>query len=91
MIVVRVELWSAITHQKTELARMHIINDGTGGTKRRNYRVETLRGRSALAFNRRVVQRAARVIDWPSNAIHVWNLVAEALKEMGYGKGSGNG
>ena len=28
MIVVRVELHSAITHQVTELARMHICNDG---------------------------------------------------------------
>jgi hypothetical protein len=88
MIVVRVELWSARTGRKTELARMHIINDDTGDLKRRNYHVETLRGRSAKAFARPVVQRSVRVTGWPSEALHVWNLVGFALAAMGYGKGT---
>lgn len=86
MIVIRVELWSARTGEKTELARMEICNDGTGSRARRNYVGATLRGRSTAQLNARMPQRSARLIDWPSDTVHVWNLVAAMLGRMGYGE-----
>lgn len=85
MIVVRVELHSAVTRQVTELARLHIAN--VGGTETlRDYEVSTLRGRSTAALNAGVVQRRGRVLGHNSPAVHVWHLVAKALAAMGYGK-----
>ncbi len=84
MIVVRVELWSARTGEKTELARMHISNVG-GTTERGDYRADALRGRSEEALSKGVVQRSGTVRDYPRLAIHIWNLVARALKAMEYG------
>jgi hypothetical protein len=90
MIVVKVELWSAITGETSELARMVITNDGTGGAERRNYDVATCRGRSVGALTQamlnKVFTRRGKVKDHPSEAVHVWNLVAKALTVMGYGK-----
>lgn len=90
MIVVKVELWSAIDGQKTELARMVI--DNIGGTHTRaNYRTRTLIGRTREALDRALqipmrVQRESRVIGHPRLKEHVWNLVAKGLLNMGYGK-----
>lgn len=84
MIVVRVELWSAITGIKTEIARMHICNEG-GTEQLGNYAVETLRGRCGAALDKRKVQRSGRVERHPRLREHVWNLVAKALKVTGYG------
>ncbi|MCA6108120.1 hypothetical protein [Bradyrhizobium cenepequi] len=83
MIVVRVELHSAITGRITELARAHICNIGGTATKG-NYSVSTLRGRDKEAFDRRVVQRSGEVRDYPRLSVHVWHLVARALIAMGY-------
>lgn len=84
MIVIRVELWSAVTGKVSEIARMHICN--TGGTvERGDYVAETFKGRSATALSRRLVQRCGNVRDHPRLKQHVWNLVAKALKSMGYG------
>jgi hypothetical protein len=85
MIVVRVELHSARTGQKTELARMEICNDDSGSAERRDYTARTLRGRSTAQLDRRVVQRQGTLKNWPSEALHVWNLVAVLLGRMGYG------
>lgn len=85
MIVVRVELHSAITGQVTELARAHISNVG-GTDTRRDYEVVTLRGRDTRALDRREVQRRGKVIGHASLALHVWHLVAKALTGIGYGK-----
>jgi hypothetical protein len=92
MIVIRVELWSAITGQKTELARMVIDNIG-GTSTLGNYRVRTLRGRCAAALDRSMAkiattgtQREGRVISYPRERVHVWNLVAKALTTIGYGE-----
>lgn len=84
MIVVRVELWSAITGEKTELARMHVCNVG-GDTRRGNYSGETFRGRSKEALDRRTVSKLGSVTNWPRLDQHVWNLVAAMLDNMGYG------
>jgi len=85
MIIVQVKLLSAVTGEATELARMEISNDGDHSNHRRgNYSVRTLRGRSTTALNKRVTQRAGEIKDFPRLAIHVWNLVATALKSMKY-------
>jgi hypothetical protein len=84
MIVVRVELWSARSGTKTELARMHICNDETGGAVRRNYFARTLLGRSKAQLDIGKVQREGEVKNWPSEAVHVWNLVSTALTALGY-------
>lgn len=94
MIVVRVELWSAISGEKTELARMVI--DNVGGTAAKgNYRCRTLRGRSSEQLDRSLatldvaagsVTRGAIVRDHLRQKLHVWHLVAKALSGMGYGE-----
>ncbi len=86
MIIVRVELHSAITHKVTELARMEIINDGSSiKPSVGNYMVQTLRGRSKADLDMRNVQRVSNVINHPRLQQHVWNLVAKALTAMRYG------
>lgn len=83
MIVVRVELHSAITGKATELARMHIANLG-GDAQRGNYDVRTLRGRDHAALDRTIVQRRGKVLGHARLALHVWHLVARALIAVGY-------
>ena len=85
MIVVRVELHSAINGRVTELARAHICNIG-GTAVRGDYDVRTLRGRDKAALDENVVQRRAQVIGHARLREHVWNLVAKALVRMGYGE-----
>lgn len=83
MIVVRVELWSAVTGRKTELARMHICNVG-GTNTRGDYEAVAFRGRDAETLNKLVPQRCGEVKNYPRLAMHVWTLVGRALKSMGY-------
>lgn len=90
MIVVRVELWSAVNGSRTELARMHIANDGEA--TQTNHRIgdyvgEALRGRDTEALNRGVVQKRGSVRGWRRLDFHVWNLVAAMLDDMGYTQG----
>jgi hypothetical protein len=83
MIIVRVELHSAITRTVTEIARMRITN--IGGTRSvGHYSAETLRGRSSKQLAQGVRQRAGAVRDYPRLKIHVWHLVARALIAMKY-------
>lgn len=83
MIVVRVELWSAVTGKRTELARMRIANIGGGGNQR-DYEGVTFRGRSAAALDRAETQRTGKLERFPAESRHVWNLVARMLAGMGY-------
>ena len=86
MIVIRVELDSAIHPSRDiELARMEIANEGTHPKKTHgNYIARTLRGRGKVGLDQRRTQRHTEVKDFPREAEHVWNLVARALKQMGY-------
>ena len=86
MLVVSVELHSAITGQVTEIARMHIANDGTGIGRLGHYDVKSLRGNTEKQLNKRTPQRQARVLNYPREELHVWNLVARALERLGYGQ-----
>ncbi|KUR80943.1 hypothetical protein [Novosphingobium sp. FSW06-99] len=95
MIVIRVELWSAVTGEQTELARMVVDNIG-GDMTRGDYRCRTLRGGSKAALDRSLariteggVQRSGEVYGHPRLREHVWNLVAKALASMGYGQNGG--
>ena len=91
MIIVKVELWSAIDGRKQELARMVIDNIGGSETKG-DYRTRTLRGRNARALDLAMlgmpatVQREGKVIGHARLKEHVWNLFAKSLSGMGYGK-----
>lgn len=85
MIIVKIELWSAVTRKATEIGRMHIINDGTGNMLRRNYKVEVVRrgatattpdGAPAEAVP---VTRRGEVRAFPSLSYNVWRLVTRAL------------
>lgn len=79
MIVVKIELHSAVTGVVSELGRMLISNDGTSrDPKRGHYDVRLMRRGSPT-----VVQRQARVEKYPRAAFSVWVLVARALKNVG--------
>jgi hypothetical protein len=92
VIIIRVELWSAITGQVTELARMGIDNISGGGSVR-DYRCRTWRGRSAEALTRAMLRNDAKSVTREGTVekhrsldLHVWHLVAKALSAMGYGQ-----
>ncbi|MBN7763717.1 hypothetical protein JYP52_21495 [Nitratireductor aquibiodomus] len=79
MIVVKVELWSAVTGKKRKLAEMRISNDGTGTDAKSHYDGAIMRKPDF-----REVTREARVEDHRRHALTVWHLVAKMLKTMGY-------
>ena len=86
MIVVSVQLDSAISPTRDkELARVLIANVG-GTDTLGDYMCVSVRGRSKEQLDRRVVQRRGFVEGHPRKAEHVLNLVAKALINMGYGK-----
>jgi hypothetical protein len=85
MLVVKVELHSERTGLVSEIARMEIVNDGTGKPDCANYNVRTLRGLNAGSFDQRVTQRDGRIENWKRKNWHVWKLVACALQRCGYG------
>lgn len=85
MIVVKVELWSAVTGKITEIARAEICNEG-GTAQVGDYSARTLRGRSEADLARRQVQRTGKVLGHARLRLHVWHLVAKALAGMGYGQ-----
>jgi hypothetical protein len=90
MIVVRVELWSAISGKTTELARMMIDNDGTHENHRRgNYNGRTYKGRSQdilhkAMLNMGPVSHVGRVENHARLQEHIWVLVTKMLISMGY-------
>lgn len=88
MIIVKVELHSAITGKMTELARMHIINDGTGNFNKRNYILKSFRGRSKEQLDQQTVMKEGTLTNYPSERFHVWNLICFALAALGYTQGS---
>ena len=96
MLVIRVELWSAITGAKTEIARMIIHNVGVSDEgKKGDYKVVTLKGRSKDALDKSMtswwnrgtsnITRTGEVKGHSRLSEHVWNLVAKALKGVKYG------
>ncbi len=91
MIRVSVHLISAVDHSVTELARMDIVNDGTGDFKKRHYDGQayvydgvSYIGRSTKALDRATPSKTGRIVNWPSERLHIWNLVRAMLSNMGY-------
>lgn len=93
MIVIKVELHSAVTHQITELARTVIYNNGGTGTLG-DYKTFACRGRDAEALQKNMVAvlqgatpiHSGEVLKHQRLTEHVLNLVAKSLTAMGYGK-----
>lgn len=87
MLVIKVELWSAITGAHTEIARAMIANVG-GDEKKGDYNGVTYRGRSAIdltqAMHDNSFNKIGQVKGYPRLSKHVWNLVARMLVNMGY-------
>jgi hypothetical protein len=78
MIIVKIELHSAITGKVSEIGRMDIWNEGTGTEKRGNYGVGVHRrhgGRMGKAF-----QRKGQVQDYPRLSYNIWRLVSRAIR-----------
>ena len=88
MIVVRVELWSAITGAKHTLAEAYIANDGTGGASTGNYDAKFWKGDAprGRAWAQIKGHREGRVERYPRKAVAVWNLVRRAIEAAGYTK-----
>lgn len=93
MIVVKVELYSAVSGEQSEIARMVIDNIG-GTVHSGDYRVRTMRGRTREALEKymwSVLHKNAKpvkegqVMGHPRLQQHVWNLVAKGLHAAGYG------
>ncbi len=81
MIIVRVELHSAITGKARELARMVIANDGSSTDPRIGNC--TAQVRHAPKFQSQT--RAAGLAGYRRLNRPVWDLVALMLTKMGYG------
>ncbi len=84
MLVVKVELHSAITCKVTELGRMTIANVG-GTDKIGDYEARVLK---KPRFN--VLTRSANVLGHRRKDLPVWVLIARALMNMGYLPQAGN-
>jgi hypothetical protein len=85
MIVVKVELHSAITGEVLELGRTVIYNDGTGSSLYGNYICRAYRQGYNLedGLSAHVVKEGT-VKNYPRYDNPIWNLVAKALKAMKY-------
>lgn len=83
MIVVRVELHSAITKKVTVLGKMFITNDGTHpDAKRGNYDVFVFKKNKVTEVLWNTVSdisRKGRVENYPRLSYNIWRLVARAL------------
>ena len=78
MLVIKVELHSVITGKVSEIARMHVWNKGNGTETRGHYGGAVFRKGSHKRL------REGAVNDYPRKSLHVWNLIARMLKDMGY-------
>lgn len=82
MLVVKIELWSAVTGQASEIGRMYIGNDGTGGQSKGNYDVKVARKGSFEYGSWEEIKtvRTGRVEDYPRLSYNVWRLITRCLK-----------
>lgn len=83
MILVKIELHSAVTGKITPLGIMTIANDGTSTNPKRGHYDVKLGRKGNLGNVFTAPQRTARVEKYPRAAFSVWVLVARALKELG--------
>ena len=80
MIVVNVRLLSAISHDRDKhLGTLTICNDGTGTKTRGNYTVDFAGASGGKG-------KSGVVLDYPREAVEIWNLVRRACEAAGYTK-----
>ena len=82
MIVVRVELHSAITGEVSEIGRAYIANDGTS----RDSNIGHYKGMILRRPGFKTATKRGRVENYPRKRLTIWHLVARMLKDMGYVK-----
>jgi hypothetical protein len=75
MLVVKIELHSAITGKVTTLATGKIVNTGAGTPTRGNYRVE-LRDAAGRPW------KSGTVEDFPRKRLLAWDLLFRALRNV---------
>lgn len=86
MIVVKIELWSAITHEATEIGRMYIANDGSSADPTRGDYIAGVCRRGSDAVPQPVnpkgpkPTRSGAVKNYPRLSHNVWRLITRALK-----------
>jgi hypothetical protein len=91
MLVIKVELHSAIDGRIEQLANMVIANDGTGTSTKGNYWGKAFRKGSDYFSERGKSDPTNKVIaqgkvdNYPRKDKHVWNLIARMLRSMAYG------
>ncbi len=84
MIVVNVDLVSAVTGETTSLNRLVIVNK-SGGGKKRDYLVRSFRKGYDLRHGlSQGVNRTGEVLGHPSDRVSVLTLLRKSLEEMGY-------
>lgn len=76
MLIVKVELHSAITGEVTELGRVNIANDGTGTKEVGNYNVWCSGGRGHCMNRRGRVEGHRRLSQ------HVFSLIRKAIETI---------
>ena len=88
MIIIRVELHSAMTGKVIELARGAICNDGRGTATKGDYYGRVTQGRGEHKDIDEIMNasplRTGTVDNFPRKSMHVWNLVVRMLLSMGY-------
>jgi len=87
MIVVKVELWSARTDERTELGTMYIANDGERSIvnpNRGDYLVRQARKGQTYEQAWTRPAREGRVLNHARLNLPVWSLVLKALQALGH-------
>lgn len=83
MLLVKIELHSAITGQISDLGSMIIANDNTGDPEYGNYDVRMARPQQHLvAAIWRNPERKGRVENYPRLELPVWELVRRSLDAL---------
>lgn len=75
MIVVKIELHSAVTGKVSEIGRMVLSNDGGGSRTRGNYNIQVMRRGTTDK-----VQKHGFIANYPRLAYSVWELIRRALE-----------
>lgn len=86
MIVVKIELWSAVTGARSEIGRMYVANTGAGTDPNRGDYTAAVCRRGSDAVPAPLdptgpkATRTGTVADYPRLSYNVWRLVLRALR-----------
>jgi hypothetical protein len=77
MIIVKIELLSAIDNSISEIGRMYITNDGTGTSESGNYHCKIMRrGETSQSGG---IWKLGHVNNHHRKSLSIWTLVVKAL------------